>query len=1283
MSNNLHTTPPRSHTTSSPTHPPGSRLPFTAVTANCARSSACLHSLMDSLKDSPPDILLLQEIFCYNNSLPSIPGFSAIAPLNTTTPSTPLAAIYVSAKFLNSFAYTRLNIRRADVTGITITPRLPGSQPLCSVLSVYNHVGQHHTQNHSLAPYDPLFNYTNLPCLIAGDFNLHSPIWDPFRSFNRHEAYESRPLEKAALDAGFSLISPPAIPTRFGWGRPSVLDLGFASTNLLPLFSNSEVLENFGSDHLPVAFHFNAPFTPSSRPTPNWKIFDINKVKDDLQNIYLPPIHSVSEEWIDTTLLHIRSTLSRSVPVKRTTKWSKPWWTPELTALRKDYRTLAHSTPPPPAATLRAARTTYTSAIHIAKKKHWNEFLLNANEEKLWKAVRYRKPKSPNNLPSFPNTNTPTELATKLVQSFFPPTQPTHTVTNHTAPPISQVPPVTANELSYILSRANSSSCPGPDSIPFSVWKEIHNCRPSLIPHLITACLQLGLHPRSLHHSNGVVLPKPNKADYTSPKSFRVIVLLDTFSKIIERIIQHRLTPIAHQLQLLHPHQTGALPGSSTGDALARLFHEVDAIQASKRKASTVFLDIKGGFDHVNHQILTARLREKGTPEYITQWVASFLSNRSINLLFPGSPDLPIPISVGVPQGSAISPLLFNIYVAPIHNAITNAFDLSYIDDFSLTVASDSYTDNQTVISDLVYSLTNLTTSLNLTFSSEKTEFIHWETRCQRIKSPTTPFQLYDRQITPATKLKWLGTWLDPRRTPQTNSAPLTAAAASTLTLIRTLATTGTGLRPRQCHRLITGILQPRILHNAHLYNHTHSSLTSLNTIWNHSARWMLGAFRSTPISSLLIEACLPPLEVLFRAEKLRYAYRIACLPPQFNVASAALPLDFPSHHPHRDTHSFQSFGNLGARTPNLTAWNHPSPSQKPKYLFLHSLAKHLLPWSHRGFPAKFSPQGPRPLSNPTFPTKDTFNPSTIFPSPPPANALLLYSDGSLSVNDDGRHVGAGFVALQNNITLHTGSFPLPPHWGVFDAELFAALKALIYATTITPPPSDVYLHIDNQAAIYSIARPSSTSSAKLVQMIIDSVRSLINTGTTTHLGWTPGHIGIEGNELADAAAKLGASLPPPLAGKAWTSSSIRPLIRSQLIADWSLSYSPRPDYPYHPSTTPTPIFDLPRMQASRLFQIRLAKSYLSAHTDWAHPHTTECERCLEEIETPEHAILTCPARGYARTLFPPGLTLAEAYSSPNLLKTVGRYITRTKTGYPPDPTVLTPQTLPPIPLDV
>ena len=124
-----------------------------------------------------------------------------------------------------------------------------------------------------------------------------------------------------------------------------------------------------------------------------------------------------------------------------------------------------------------------------------------------------------------------------------------------------------------------------------------------------------------------MVLSKPEKPDYSSPSSFRIIVLLETVSKILERIIANRLSLLARLVGLIHPHQYGSLPGLSTFDACAALSHEIRTLQRSNHKASTLFLDIKGGLDNVSSSHLSSILRSEGVSAYLVSWIHSFLTN--------------------------------------------------------------------------------------------------------------------------------------------------------------------------------------------------------------------------------------------------------------------------------------------------------------------------------------------------------------------------------------------------------------------------------------------------------------------------------------------------------------------------------------------------------------------------------------------------------------------------------------------------------------------------------
>jgi len=142
----------------------------------------------------------------------------------------------------------------------------------------------------------------------------------------------------------------------------------------------------------------------------------------------------------------------------------------------------------------------------------------------------------------------------------------------------------------------------------YGVWKGIHTVNCHVIPKLINHLLSWSIHLPSLKDSLGVLLPKPAKGDYDAFASYRVIALMQTFSKIVERIINQRLMKFAKLNGLYSLRQTGSLPQRATLNAGIALRHWVQETQAAGLKASTMFLDIKGGFDNVDHSTLPRRL---------------------------------------------------------------------------------------------------------------------------------------------------------------------------------------------------------------------------------------------------------------------------------------------------------------------------------------------------------------------------------------------------------------------------------------------------------------------------------------------------------------------------------------------------------------------------------------------------------------------------------------------------------------------------------------------------
>ena len=141
--------------------------------------------------------------------------------------------------------------------------------------------------------------------------------------------------------------------------------------------------------------------------------------------------------------------------------------------------------------------------------------------------------------------------------------------------PISPWPAFSKEEFRFALSSCNNSSVPGSDKLTWSHLKSIlkdDECL-NIIIHITNACIELGYWPSHFKRSTMVIIPKPNKKSYDSPKSFRPIVLLNTVSKLIEKVIRERFQFATATNNFIHSSQLGSLKFKSTIDAGIALTH--------------------------------------------------------------------------------------------------------------------------------------------------------------------------------------------------------------------------------------------------------------------------------------------------------------------------------------------------------------------------------------------------------------------------------------------------------------------------------------------------------------------------------------------------------------------------------------------------------------------------------------------------------------------------------------------------------------------------------------
>ena len=186
-------------------------------------------------------------------------------------------------------------------------------------------------------------------------------------------------------------------------------------------------------------------------------------------------------------------------------------------------------------------------------------------------------------------------------------------------------------EMSKALKVCSNVSVPGPDHITWCYLKSIlaDDIYASSILSLTNFCITLQHWPRHFKELVSVIISKPGKPVYDTPKTFQPIVLLNTLSKLIEKMIARRLQFDTVKHSVLHPNQLGGIAQRSTEDAGLFLTHLVHSGWAKGLKTSVVAFDIAQFFPFFNHSMLTAILRHSGFTDCLVGFFSNYLVGRS------------------------------------------------------------------------------------------------------------------------------------------------------------------------------------------------------------------------------------------------------------------------------------------------------------------------------------------------------------------------------------------------------------------------------------------------------------------------------------------------------------------------------------------------------------------------------------------------------------------------------------------------------------------------------
>ena len=494
-------------------------------------------------------------------------------------------------------------------------------------------------------------------------------------------------------------------------------------------------------------------------------------------------------------------------------------------------------------------------------------------------------------------------------------------------------------------------------------------------------------------------------------------------------------------------------------------------------------------------------------------------------------------------------------------------------------------------------------------FSASKTVAMHF---C-RIRGihPDPDLYLSNRRISCVDSTRYLGLVFDTRLTWVPHLRSVKVACHKALSLLRILAHTSWGADRDTLLLLHKMLILPKLEYGSEVYSSaTEARLRVLDSVHHAGVRLATGAFRSSPIPSLLVDAGVLPLDLRRQSVMMRCWFRSQRLPDSVSCQSilrdSCSPLyntrpSFPKPLGFRvgfllSSLSIPSVQVCSYRLPRIGYWRFPDVAVCP----LHTFNKRDLPLaaSHARFMDHYSSH---------------------------SDSIPVFTDGSKSATGVG--FGVVFPTFSRGVSLPVVS-------SIYTAELSAIVLALQLIFTLSVNSFTIFS--DSRSVLSALISPLS-----FLHPLVLSAREwlylLHNRGYRVGFCWVPGHVGVPGNERADKLARESA-------GRAALRSSVPctdlfPVVREAIIPIWQERWTTScatskmgevtRSVSHHWSYTH--IQD--RRSQTCLARLRIGHSRLTHSYLMSRDYQPYCDDCLVPL-TIRHLLVECPSLGDLRDRF-------------------------------------------------